>query len=173
MAEIELHSVVNVLCDDEKVLQGTYVGEAIIFDDDKPIRKMVINLSRSRFILTEARYDPYDVFVGYKPPDGIIEPITEILVDPERVVPAPIYVNVYSVDRGYGGPEEGGWWYETREPVHFERVSSREEAEERREELREQYPNTGKRFSVLGGEDYDIFIQYQEPEPESDYQPYS
>jgi|APSaa5957512535_1039671.scaffolds.fasta_scaffold00216_20 hypothetical protein len=21
------------------------------------------------------------------------------------------YVNVYEVDRGYGGPEEGGWWY--------------------------------------------------------------
>ncbi len=22
------------------------------------------------------------------------------------------YVNLYLIDRGYGGPEEGGWWYE-------------------------------------------------------------
>lgn len=23
-----------------------------------------------------------------------------------------LYVNVYEVDRRYGGPEEGGWWYD-------------------------------------------------------------
>ena len=23
------------------------------------------------------------------------------------------YVNEYEVDRKYGGPEEGGWWYDT------------------------------------------------------------
>ena len=23
------------------------------------------------------------------------------------------YVNEYEVDRAYGGPEEGGWWYDT------------------------------------------------------------
>lgn len=22
------------------------------------------------------------------------------------------YVNIYLIDRAYGGPEEGGWWYE-------------------------------------------------------------
>ena len=27
------------------------------------------------------------------------------------------YVNVYLVEQAYGGPEEGGWWYEVGEPV--------------------------------------------------------
>jgi hypothetical protein len=28
------------------------------------------------------------------------------------------YVNVYEVDRAYGGPEEGSWYYDTGDPVH-------------------------------------------------------
>lgn len=27
------------------------------------------------------------------------------------------FVNVYLRDRNYGGPEEGGWWYDSWEPV--------------------------------------------------------
>lgn len=27
------------------------------------------------------------------------------------------YANAYLTDRLYGGPEEGGWWYDTGEPV--------------------------------------------------------
>ena len=27
------------------------------------------------------------------------------------------YVNVYLHDRAYGGPEEGGWWYDTYDPI--------------------------------------------------------
>ena len=27
------------------------------------------------------------------------------------------YVNVYMVDRAYGGPEEGGWWYDYGVPL--------------------------------------------------------
>ena len=27
------------------------------------------------------------------------------------------YVNVYLEDRAYGGPEEGGWWYDYRTPA--------------------------------------------------------
>jgi hypothetical protein len=27
-----------------------------------------------------------------------------------------IYLNTYLVSQAYGGPEEGGWWYETGEP---------------------------------------------------------
>lgn len=28
-----------------------------------------------------------------------------------------LYVNIYAVSRAYGGPEEGGWWFDTGEPV--------------------------------------------------------
>ena len=27
------------------------------------------------------------------------------------------YVNCYSISRHYGGPEEGGWWYDCGEPL--------------------------------------------------------
>jgi hypothetical protein len=27
------------------------------------------------------------------------------------------YVNVYAIKRCYGGPEEGGWWFDAGEPV--------------------------------------------------------
>lgn len=27
------------------------------------------------------------------------------------------YLNAYLVNRGYGGPEEGGWWYDVGEPL--------------------------------------------------------
>lgn len=30
---------------------------------------------------------------------------------------APHFVNWYLCNRAYGGPEEGGWWYDTREPL--------------------------------------------------------
>lgn len=28
-----------------------------------------------------------------------------------------LYANAYLTDRLYGGPEEGGWWYDTGEPI--------------------------------------------------------
>lgn len=28
------------------------------------------------------------------------------------------YVNTYLIDKAYGGPEEGGWWYNTQDPVN-------------------------------------------------------
>lgn len=31
-----------------------------------------------------------------------------------------LYVNVYIHDRAYGGPEEGGWWYDTYDPIEEE-----------------------------------------------------
>lgn len=69
------------------------------------------------------------------------------------------YVNVYAVGRSWGGPEEGGWWYDTGEPVASIPFETREEAEAERERLRERYPQTGKRGSVLGGDDYEIGIE--------------
>tara|TARA_R110000765_G_scaffold236838_1_gene339663 strand:+ start:541 stop:1044 length:504 start_codon:yes stop_codon:yes gene_type:complete len=42
----------------------------------------------------------------------------------EEVEPAPrkhiYYVNVYQIQRAYGGPEEGGWWYDEGTPIESE-----------------------------------------------------
>lgn len=71
----------------------------------------------------------------------------------------PFYVNVYEMDRCYGGAEEGGWWFDCGYPVASIPVENWENAETVRNIYRLDYPNTGKRSSVLGGEDYDVVIE--------------
>ena len=41
------------------------------------------------------------------PPEDYVKPGNEAL----------LYVNAYEVTRHYGGPEEGGWWYNHHEPI--------------------------------------------------------
>jgi hypothetical protein len=36
------------------------------------------------------------------------------------------FVNVYLTDRAYGGPEEGGWWYDTAQAVRSTQVLARD-----------------------------------------------
>jgi hypothetical protein len=67
-------------------------------------------------------------------------------------------VAVYDVDRQYGGPEEGGWWFDTGTLIRKAIVETYERACELREEWEEEFPYTQKRYSVLGGEDYNIDI---------------
>jgi hypothetical protein len=55
------------------------------------------------------------------------------------------YVNVYLEDRAYGGPEEGGWWYDCGEPIESVQVFSDEEEAEKVAELKEKYSNEGRK----------------------------
>lgn len=77
----------------------------------------------------------------------------------------PYYVNVYEVDQGYGGPEEGGWWFSIGIPVEeaCEVYETPEAAEIARKVLAEQYPDTGQQYSVLGGADYAVQIEDHPP----------
>ncbi len=79
------------------------------------------------------------------------------------------YVNVYYISQGYGGSEEGGWWFTCGEPIASVPVKDWDESENVREVFREKYPRTGKSSSVLGGEDYDVMIErhFARPFPES------
>lgn len=78
------------------------------------------------------------------------------------------FVNVYDADRAYGGPEEGGWYYDTGEPVSSMRFETYNEAVAFKESIRHRFPRTGKRGNYHGGEDYDIVIEdkFAEPFPE-------
>ena len=38
------------------------------------------------------------------------------------------YVNVYLIDKSYGGPEEGGWWFDTGEIIRIIPCSSKKKA---------------------------------------------
>lgn len=68
-------------------------------------------------------------------------------------------VAVWGAERAYGGPEEGGWYYDTRTLLKSVECATHEAAYQIREALESEYPSTGKRWSVLGGEDYDVTIE--------------
>ena len=55
-----------------------------------------------------------------------------------------MFVNVYLVDRAYGGPEEGGWWFDTGEPVFSQHVENKQTAEIIAPRLEAHYSNDGR-----------------------------
>lgn len=78
------------------------------------------------------------------------------------------FVNVYELDRLYGGPEEGGWWYEAGEIQRVYVFTSWEEATAARDRIVEAHPTTANRYSVLyhGG---DIQVSHPARKPGEDY----
>lgn len=76
------------------------------------------------------------------------------------------WVNAYEVSRQYGGPEEGGWWFDSGDPVHSQRYPTEAAARAAADRARAKFPRTDKRYSVLGGEDYQVCI---EPHPARSY----
>lgn len=72
------------------------------------------------------------------------------------------YVNVYVITRNYGGPEEGGWWYNAG---HFLRGWACPEhlTEEFRSYLEKtfEYLKEGDIYSVLGGQGVDVIVENQ------------
>ena len=50
----------------------------------------------------------------------------------------PIYVSIYSKERAYGGPEEGGWWYDDYTLEKTKKFLDAEEAELFAERLNEE-----------------------------------
>lgn len=74
----------------------------------------------------------------------------------------PFYVVVYNVGRHYGGPEEGGWWYDSTSILEVRKVWNWKSALKAMRELKEDYPQPRyNRFSVLGNQgDYFIGMYY-------------
>lgn len=70
-----------------------------------------------------------------------------------------LYVNVYEYGRAYGGPEEGGWWFDVLDPLESHPCDSRKEADALCADLRELFPDTNAASSVLGGEDYRVMVE--------------
>ena len=67
------------------------------------------------------------------------------------------FVTVYKVTRHYGGPEEGGWWYNWYEPVFTEPFTSMTQRDEMQKRWRDQ--DTGDIYSVLGGAEYRVYAE--------------
>lgn len=66
-------------------------------------------------------------------------------------------VTIYEVTRHYGGPEEGGWWYNWYEPVHSESYRSFAQVEELRDEWMKR--DEGDIYSVLGGRQHTVYAE--------------
>ena len=80
-----------------------------------------------------------------------------------------IYVNVYELEQGYGGPEEGGWYYEAGVPVSSILCDNVREAEATVTKMKERYPETKQRYSVRPQKpDYGVYIEthFASPFPE-------
>ena len=75
------------------------------------------------------------------------------------------WVNAYLVDRCYGGPEEGGWWFDSGESIATVPMSpgtSEADAEREVERLRRIFSDEGSdrdRSSVLGGPNLEVWIE--------------
>ncbi len=96
---------------------------------------------------------------GWDDPDEALRNAGEV------VSPPPCFVCVYDVGREYGGPEEGGWWYDTGDPMWETAAAFATEAEAVKyaDLLRADFPPTGRRSSVLGGDDYNVEISRELP----------
>lgn len=103
------------------------------------------------------------VLIDYTPPvaDHKLAFHPECLAEHEveRQLSLPTYVvAVYDVDRVFGGYEEGGWYYPAGTVITSIELHSEEAAEAVAEGLRIEFPNSGKRYSVLNGDDYDVEV---------------
>lgn len=71
------------------------------------------------------------------------------------------YVNAYRVTLGYGGPEEGGWWYSIHEPIASIPVQSVGEQELAEAHLHVMFPNPGNKSSVAA-DAHDVIVCVEE-----------
>lgn len=83
-----------------------------------------------------------------------------------------LFVNAYNVNRLYGGAEEGGWWYDTGDPVASVPIREEDPAAdmEWKDYLKEKAGWSSKhdRHSVLGHDDFSIQVDefFGRPFPE-------
>ncbi len=80
----------------------------------------------------------------------------------------PMHVVVVRIDRYRGGPEEGGWYYDWHSIEEVRRTWGFRSLLKAVRELREDYERTGPdRFSVVGGEDYALYVTPREEQIET------
>ena len=91
-----------------------------------------------------------------------MDQLTAVSQEVQELMPDDVmYVNVYLVDLAYGGPEEGGWWYQHEEPVEI-LTTTRAESEALKKKLEAEYNNEGRPSisSTLSEGRYDVRIEY-------------
>jgi hypothetical protein len=92
--------------------------------------------------------------MNFVPPDPertCLSETAQELIGPDGETLQKYYVAVSHMTRHFGGPEEGGWWYDWREVVEVRRVFGIDGLVSALERLKEEYPRARySRGSVLG-----------------------
>jgi hypothetical protein len=74
------------------------------------------------------------------------------------------YLNAYLTEQQYGGPEEGGWWYDTGIPlasVPLVDGISQSAIDRLKQELKDIFKDRewGKKHSAMGGEIVEVYVE--------------
>lgn len=88
-----------------------------------------------------------------------------------------LFINVYEVERCYGGPEEGGWWYNSYrciDTVKLDRRVSLNRAERITQALNHKLKDEeyGDIYSVSGGARYVCDLEHRVAESETRERPH-
>lgn len=84
-----------------------------------------------------------------------------------------VFVNIYSVTREYGGPEEGGWWYNCNDCIEVVPVANKN-SDLMKELMEKKYASHkhGNIYSVLGGRDIEVEIESEPQQSETRERPH-
>ena len=78
--------------------------------------------------------------------------------------PRELYVAAHEVTSSYGGPEEGGWWYDVGTVLNATRIVASIDPAETVERLREEYTRVYDRLMPLYGEESTRHLTTGEPD---------
>jgi len=136
------------------------------FEYSEKVELIKVNVDGYEFELTSEGY--YNLLLKLK--EEKLKELQRVVISLAhyRIEPSlyPYWVNIYLHDKAYGGPEEGGWWYNFYQPIAFKNVSTKEAAHEMAEELREgEYSNEGRRsISSMASEgEYVVRVESHPP----------
>lgn len=174
----KIHDRVIIQADQaEDNLTGVIVGQArVVIDQYDPFHSSH-DFGQMRTYAV-VRLDQHHKLARSGEDDTLVDAhatVGELCVDFDNLVNGPWFVNVYEVWQHSGGPEEGGWWYNSFSHQHTEAYETYSDAVAGRDKMREtDWVDTGRASSVVydGGE-YMLTI---DPNPGKDfdnYQPWS
>jgi hypothetical protein len=104
-------------------------------------------------------------------------PELDVYSDEDGNVPKRIWISIYTITRQYGGPEEGGWWYnwynhEFALSILNDKEQIAEAVSYLWEMAREEEWVEGDIYSVLGGQDISIRLEEHPGSGRSTERPY-
>ncbi len=133
------------------------IGVKVIYDNKGELAKKMINdIDDANEFMETVDVEEYDYVYEDVPAEQIV------------------YVNCYLIHRHYGGPEEGGWYYNSHRCREVIPVQN-QYAEQMKNIMQEKYEKNHKHgniYSVLGGTDVAVYIELEPKQSETTERPH-